>query len=409
MSNSDSDLSGLEWTEEEETILRRKMDWRTVPWVTVLYLLCVRKPEQVLEYTLRKKRLTCLTTGQQFLDRVNIGNARLQGMEQDLDLVGLRFNWALSIFYIVYLLVEVPSNIVLKRIGPRFYLPSLVIGFGLVSLCTAFVASYPGLLVVRAILGAFEGGAMPGMAFYLSTFYKRKELLFRIGIYVSAASMAGAFGGLLATGLSRIPEWGTAAMPIHTWRNIFFFEGLITMIIGLIAPIWLPSSPATCKFLTEREQIIAAERLLREHKAQPEEAVTWHDVKKAVFCIHNYTCAFGFFLINITVQGLSVFLPTILRDLNWTSTQAQLYSVPPYVCACLVAVAVAYISDKTRKRGLYLALFSLLAIIGFAILRWETNPNVRYMAVFFVTMGAFPGGPGFLAWAINSECFLGKS
>ncbi|KAJ4387465.1 hypothetical protein N0V93_008057 [Gnomoniopsis smithogilvyi] len=366
-SDADSRPGVLEWTEEEETILRHKMDWRT------------------------------------FLDRINIGNARLQGLERDLQLVGLQFNWTLSIFYIVYLLVEVPSNIILKRVGPRIYLPSLVVGFGLVSLCSAFVTSYPGLLVARAILGGFEGGAMPGMAFYLSTFYKRKELLFRIGIYVSAASMAGAFGGLLATGLSRIPEWGTAAMPINTWRNIFFFEGLITMIVGLLAPFWLPGSPATCKFLTEREQMIAAERLLREHRAQPEERVTWQDVKRAVFCIHNYTCAFGFFLINITVQGLSVFLPTILRDLNWTSTQAQLYSVPPYVCACLVAVAVAYISDKTRKRGVYLAGFSLLAITGFAILRWVSSPNIRYMAVFFVTVGAFPGGPGFLAWAINNS------
>lgn len=324
-------------------------------------------------------------------------------MQQDLQLQGLRFNWALSIFYIVYLLVEVPSNIILKRIGPRFYLPALVIGFGIVSLCTAFVASYPGLLVVRAILGAFEGGAMPGMAFYLSTFYKRRELLFRIGIYVSAASMAGAFGGLLATGLSRIPDWGVANMRIHTWRNIFFFEGLLTVFIGLLAPIWLPASPSTCKFLTERERMIAAERLLREHKAHPDEKVTFQHVKRAVFCIHNYTCAFGFFLINITVQGLSVFLPTILRDLHWTDTKAQLYSVPPYVCACVVAVVVAYSSDKTRKRGIFLASFSLLAIVGFGILRWESNPDIRYMAIFFVTIGAFPGGPGFLAWAINSE------
>lgn len=324
-------------------------------------------------------------------------------MEVDLDLQGLRFNWALSIFYIIYLLVEVPSNIILKRIGPRFYLPSLVIGFGLISMCTAFVTSYPGLLVTRAFLGIFEGGAMPGMAFYLSTFYKRKELLFRIGIYVSAASMAGAFGGLLATGLSRIPEWGAPAAPIHTWRNIFFFEGLITIFIGLSAPVWLPSSPATCRFLSERERVIAAERLIREHKSQPNENVSWAHVKRAVFCVHNYTCAFGFFLVNITVQGLSVFLPTILKDLNWTDTKAQLYSVPPYVCACVVAIIVAYVSDKTHMRGAYLAGFSLLAVIGFAILRWETDPDIRYMAVFFVTIGAFPGGPGFLAWALNSK------
>lgn len=331
-------------------------------------------------------------------------------MQQDLHLEGLRFNWALSIFYIVYLVVEVPSNIILKHVGPRYYLPFLVVGFGLVSLCSAFITSYPGLLVARAILGAFEGGAMPGMAFYLSTFYKREELLFRVGIFVSSASMAGAFGGLLATGLSRIPAWGLAAMRIHTWRNIFFFEGLLTVACGLVAPVWLPASPSTCAFLTDRERAIAAERLRRDQQeAQADdERMTAAHVRRALLCVHTYTCAFGFFLNNITVQGLSVFLPTILRDLGWTDTKAQLYSVPPYVCACVSAISVAYASDKTHRRGLYLAAFALFAITGFALLRWEENPNVRYMAVFFVMAVAFPAGPGFLAWAINSmfECLF---
>ncbi|KAL2126140.1 hypothetical protein VTI74DRAFT_1613 [Chaetomium olivicolor] len=371
--------SELEWSEEEEAAIRRKIDWHTVPLVTLLYMLC-------------------------FLDRINIGNARIQGLAKDLNLnINNRFNWALSIFYIVYLLVEVPSNVILKRIGGRFYLPFLVCGFGLVSLCTAFVTSFEGLMVARVFLGIFEGGAMPGMAFFLSCFYKRNELLFRMGIYVSAASIAGAFGGLLATGLSRIPEWGAAGARIHTWRNIFFFEGLVTVIVGLIAPIWMPTNPSTAYFLTDRERRIAAERLVREHKADPAEKVTWKDIKAAVFCIHNYTCALGFFLINITVQGLSVFLPTILNDIGWSSTQAQLYSVPPYVAACLVAIAIAYASDKTHQRGIWLASFSCLAVIGFAILRWVETPNIRYMAVYFVTVGAFPGGPGFLSWAMNNS------
>ncbi len=343
------------------------------------------------------KRLT-------FLDRINIGNARIQGLADDLDLnQGVRFNWALSIFYIIYLLVEVPSNVLLKRIGGRFYLPLLVCGFGLVSLCTAFTTNFEGLMVARVFLGIFEGGAMPGMAFFLSCFYKRNELLFRMGIYVSAASLAGAFGGLLATGLSRIPAWGAESMRIYKWRNIFFFEGLITIIAGGVAPIWLPASPSGAYFLTERQRRIAAERLVRENKADPAAAVTWKDVRQAVFCIHNYTCALGFFLINITVQGLSVFMPTILKDLGWTDTMAQLYSVPPYVAACLVAVAVAYGSDKSHQRGIWLASFSLLAIVGFALLRWVETPNIRYMALYFVTVGAFPGGPGWLSWAMNNS------
>ena len=378
LSDGSGPASELEWTEEEETAIRRKIDWHTVPLVTLLYMLC-------------------------FLDRINIGNASIQGLPADLGLKGLQFNWALSIFYIVYLLVEVPSNILLKRIGGRFYLPFLVCGFGFVSLCTAFVRNFQGLMVARVFLGIFEGGAMPGMAFFLSCFYKRNELLFRMGIYVSAASIAGAFGGLLATALSRIPEWGAEVARIHTWRNIFFFEGLVTVIVGLIAPIWMPTTPGGAYFLCPRERRIAAERLVREQKADPAANVTMTDLKRGIFCIHNYTCALGFFLINITVQGLSVFLPKILFDLGWTNTEAQLYSVPPYVAACLVAIAVAYASDKTHQRGVWLAAFSCLAIIGFAILRFGTGANVRYMAVYFVTVGAFPGGPGFLSWAMNSK------
>lgn len=106
--SSDSDEE-ITWTEEEEKIIRHKIDWRLVPTVTFLYLLC-------------------------FLDRANIGNARIQGMAEDLELVGYRFNWALSIFYIVYLLVEVPSNVLLKKTGPKYFIPALVAGFGLVSL-----------------------------------------------------------------------------------------------------------------------------------------------------------------------------------------------------------------------------------------------------------------------------------
>ena len=110
-----------------------------------------------------------------------------------------------------------------------------------------------------------------------------------------------------------------------------------------------------------------------------------------------------FFCINITVQGLSVFLPTVLRDLGWTATKAQLYSVPVYVSASAVAILIAFISDKTRFRGIYLAAFTSLGITGFAILRWNTNENIRYMAVYFCAVGAFPGGPGALSWGLNNS------
>ncbi|KAI5368769.1 hypothetical protein J4E82_010442 [Alternaria postmessia] len=94
--------------------------------------------------------------------------------------------------------------------------------------------------------------------------------------------------------------------------------------------------------------------------------------------------------------------PTILKDLGWTATKAQLYSVPPYACACLIAIAVATVSDKTKRRGIYLAIFTLPAIAGFCIMLWSTESNARYGGIFLITVGSFPGGPGFLAWAANN-------
>lgn len=248
---------------------------------------------------------------------------------------------------------------------------------------------------------------MPGIAFFLSAFYKRKELYFRVGIYVSAASMAGAFGGLLAAGLAKIPRWGVESAPIHTWRNIFFFEGLLTMVIGGLAPLILPQSPETSTWLTEREKFIASERLRIEHRANANQVVKPHHIKRALLNINNYICAAGFFCINITVQGLSVFMPTILRDLGWTATRAQLYSVPVYVSASAIAILIAFISDKTRQRGLYLAAFTTLGITGFAMLRADMSANARYGAVYLCALGAFPGGPGFLSWGLNNAA--GKS
>ncbi|KAF5232301.1 hypothetical protein FANTH_13045 [Fusarium anthophilum] len=367
----------FEWTEAEEAAVRLKLDLRLVPLSIVLYLLCV--------------------------NRSSVGNARIQGMALDLDLVGYRFNWVLSIFFITYLLVEIPSNILLKKIGPKFYIPFLVASFGLVSLCTAFVRSFAQLLVLRALLGIFEGGTMPGIAFLLSCFYKRHELMLRMGLFVSAVGLAGAFGGLLATVLSRIEPWGVSSMRIHTWRNIFFFEGLLTILIGILAPIFMPSSPGTASFLNQRERQIAILRLSRDQNESKQTKVTPRDVKRALSSIMNITCGLGFLLINIVVQGLTVFMPTILRDLNWTATKAQLMTVPPNTLAFLVTIFIAYVSDRTRKRGPFIILLTTISTIGMVILRWETKAAVKYVGVNLALCGAGASGPAYLSWAINNS------
>jgi MFS family permease len=126
-------------------------------------------------------------------------------------------------------------------------------------------------------------------------------------------------------------------------------------------------------------------------------------VRMAVFNIHNTICALGFLFVNISVQSISLFMPTILKDMGYSAIQSQLHSVPPYITACAVSILVAWVSDRTRQRGVYLAAFACLAVLGFALLKTSDNLQVKYTAIFFVAMGAFPGGPGFLSWAMNSR------
>jgi MFS family permease len=123
----------------------------------------------------------------------------------------------------------------------------------------------------------------------------------------------------------------------------------------------------------------------------------------AIFNIQNTICALGFLCVNVSVQSISLFMPTLLKDMGYSPIQSQLHSVPPYITACAVSILIAWISDRTRRRGVYLGGFAILAVVGFAILRTSYNLQVKYMAIFFVAIGAFPGGPGFLSWALNSE------
>jgi hypothetical protein len=201
---------------------------------------------------------------------------------------------------------------------------------------------------------------------------------------------------------SRIPQFGVSATPLHSWRHIFFFEGLATMLIAVVCYFYMSTSPAMCAFLTPRQKYIATERLRREHLENPYEKTTVHDVKRGLLNVNNALCALGFFFNNISVQSLALFMPTILKALGWTSTNAQLLTVPPYVMAAAWSIFVSWLSDRYKKRGLFAIGHSLCAIVGYALLVNTNSAAVKYMAVFFCALGCYPLGPIFLSWGLNS-------
>ncbi|KZT24522.1 MFS transporter [Neolentinus lepideus HHB14362 ss-1] len=387
-----------------------------------------------------------------FLDRSNAGNARIVGLESDIHLVGNQFNIALTVFYATYVAVELPSNWIIKKVGPTRWLPFLVCAFGTVTTLSGLIQNFAGLTAIRVVLGMCEGGLLPGMVLYLSTIYRRHELQLRISVFYAAVSLSGAFGGLLATAIIKMNGVGGLA----GWRWIFILEGLGSVIAGLICAAVLPVNIETARFLTEEERAFALNRFYQSNvimhtteptdlpdipadpektdqgdKAEPEkvqvtvasayqaeEHFEWREVVRGLTEIQAWFTGLAFLGLNVGFYSFSLFLPTIVTGLGFEGASAQLHTVPPYVPAVVLTIFVAFLSDKLRWRGPFILICLPVAMIGkcFQLTGWwcidiftgyiiaiaaKTN-EARYVAVFLIAAGIYPSAPCILSILPNN-------
>ncbi|KAF9451708.1 MFS general substrate transporter [Macrolepiota fuliginosa MF-IS2] len=370
-----------------------------------------------------------------FIDRSNIGNAKIAGLERDARLHGDQFNSVLAELPGSYLIVEVPSNIVMKKFKPNRWLAILVCLWGVVTTLTSVVHNFGGLLAIRICLGLCEGGLLPGMILYLSTIYKRHELQLRVGIFYASASLSGAFGGLLASAIIQMDGVGG----LSGWRWIFILEGIATVLIGIIAACILPADLASAPFLTQEERDFAVRRFQEDGKtaeiisgdddspmedkaekgsqahhesAQPvilletqkeDERFEWREVVRGCLDIQVWLTGLAYWGAIVSLYSYSLFLPTIIAGLGYSGVQAQLRTVPPYVPAAVLTVIVAYLSDRLRWRGPFILICLPLSIIGYIIAVTATNDKTRYIAVFFMAAGIYPAGPCLLSILPNNS------
>ncbi|BGP14513.1 hypothetical protein JCM10213v2_002462 [Rhodosporidiobolus nylandii] len=335
-----------------EKRLLRKLDFIILPQVTLLFLL-------------------------NFIDRAAVGNAQVAGFSKDLQLrpaphydynaslllslspphcprsSASLLQVALMVFYIFYIIGEIPSNLILKKVG-SWWLALLCFAFGVITVGSAFIKDF----------GQFLG--------VMTTYYRRHELAFRIGVFLS-----------LGPGL------------------IFAMEGTITAAFGILFFFTLPASPEKTRYLTEEERKIALDRLHAEHLGQTHEQTTPRAVFKAICNPFTWLCTLGYALINVVVQGTSLFLPTIIAGLGkYTTTETQLRTVPPYIVSAVWAVFVSYFAWRTKRHGIYIAGSCVLSIVGYIMfIAVKDKPSVLYGASFLTFTGALPCGPFFLAWA----------
>ncbi|KAG5983252.1 hypothetical protein E4U55_000476 [Claviceps digitariae] len=352
---------------KEESRIRLKMDLALIPLVSLLYLLA-------------------------FIDRANIGNAKIAGLDKDLGLRGFEYNAALSVFFISYIVFEIPCNTLCKYIGPGWFIPATTLGFGILTICNAFVTDFSTLCAVRFLLGIFEAGMMTSLVFYLSRWYRQSELTFRVSLFIISASLAGAFGGLLASAILRLDSFGS----LHSWRMIFGIEGIATCVLAIISFFALPDRPETARWLSPREKDLALRRIKSERIGTTElvDQFSWKKIRLGIFNPVVLSTSCIFLLDCITVHGLSFFLPTIVKTIfpkNSVASQ-QLLTVPPYFVGAIACAGTSYISWRVNRRAIFMILCAPLSAVGYAMFLGTTHPGVRYGATFLPFLGIFTYG-----------------
>ncbi|TVY35026.1 MFS transporter, partial [Lachnellula occidentalis] len=368
--------ASTEWTPADEKALVRKIDLQIFPVLILLFIL-------------------------NFIDRNNFANARLKGLQEDLNLSDVQYQTCISILLVGYVSMQIPSNMLLNRISrPSWYLCACVIIWGMISAATAAAHNATGVIFCRLLLGAVEAGLFPGSLYFLSRWYTRKEMQLRVTLINAGNLLAQAFGGLIAAGVLSNME-GKAG--IRAWRWLFILEGVITIFFGLLAIPILPDYPTSTKWLSEREIMIAEKRLVDDTGIADEDDENdgaFHGLKLAVMDPKVWLLALAY---HTTIMGLSFsyFFPTITSALGYSSTTTLLLTAPPWIWALLVSIPNALHADKTGERFFHYAWPAVICCVGFIISMSSTHIGARYFSTFLMTTG-YASGFAMLAWISNT-------
>ncbi|KAL6404268.1 high-affinity nicotinic acid transporter [Ilyonectria robusta] len=321
------------------------------------------------------------------VDRSNLGNAKTDGLEADLNFTGNEYSLLILLFYIPFGTLDLPLNLLTKKFSAKWVLPSLMVTWGGIATIQIASKNFAGILVLRLILGACEAGFFAGVVFYFTLFYKRSELGFRVAIFFGSALLAAAFSGSISYGVFQIK--GTR---LQGWQWLMLIEGILTIIVGVISFWWLPASPASAWFLTDREKAAARARTLRDGSNKIDSQFswkdcfsTWKDWKFGMWCVINFTYPVAF-------ATTSNFLPQIVQRLGYSVIKTNLWTVAPNAVGFVVLLIVAKSSDHFHERTFHVfgalatSLIGMILLITIDVLK---HKEVAYFACFLMASGAY--------------------
>ncbi|KAK7539202.1 pantothenate transporter liz1 [Phyllosticta citricarpa] len=360
-----------------EKKLVRRIDRRLMPMLILMYIL-------------------------NYIDRNNIAAARLAGLEEDLGLHGHQYLTAVSILFVGYLLMQVPSNLMLNKIGrPSLYLPVFMVLWGIISTATAACQDFSGLVACRFFLGFVEAAYFPGCLFFLSSWYTRKELGMRTAFLYSGALISGAFSGLISAGV----KGGMDGLHgLRAWRWLFIIEGAITVGVGAIAVFIIPDFPRTTKWLSDEERELAVWRLQEDVGMDDwtgsEDQSFFHGFKLAATDVKTYIMM-ALITGHTSAGTVTTFFPSVVETLGYDTVNTYLLTAPPYCLAVITTYLNAWHADRTGERYYHVTLPFVLGIVSFIIAACTTSMAPRYFAMIVMLPGIYTGYPVALGWISN--------
>ncbi|GJC85507.1 putative transporter C1683.12 [Colletotrichum liriopes] len=309
-------------TDPKEIALVKKIDWYILPILWVMYFL-------------------------NFLDRNAMINGKLNSLSKDLKLKGTEYNTCVSILFVGYLCGQIPSNMILNRVRPSWYMAGFMLAWSIISLLTYLAHDFKTMLVCRFLLGITEAPFYPGALYMLSMFYTRKEIATRMAIFYTGNMLASAFSGLIAAGIfaGLDGKHGLAG-----WQWLFIIQGAVSIGVAFGAFYFLPNAPLQTRWLTPEQRQMAHQRIFDDTTGRREgKTSVWKGLREActdwrtwVFCLMDN--------LHLSANGFKNFLPSVVKTLNYNTTITLVLTCPPYILAGIMSIVVSHSSGRFNER-----------------------------------------------------------
>jgi D-galactonate transporter len=363
-----------------EAATYRKVTWRLMPFLFLCYILA-------------------------YIDRVNVGFAKLQ-MQQDLPMSDAVYGAGAGILFVGYFFFEVPSNMLMQRLGARRLLGPIMIIWGMVCACMMFVRSELSFYVLRFLLGAVESGFFPGVILYLTFWYTTKHRVRMVAAFMSAIPLSGIVAGPISGWILQALN-GTAHL--SGWQWLFLLTGVPSSIMGLVTLYFLTDTPAQAKWLTEEEKRLVLGRLQDEEAAKKQAGAGQHRLVDAFRSVDVWLMCLIYFGLTAGNYGIGFWLPQVIKETISKDpvTIGWLYALP-WVFTVAAMFVVGHHSDKTGERRWHLTLCSVASAAAFVVSAIPGIPGAAGLAALTVaTAGILCGFT--LFWAIPTALLSGTA